>query len=42
MMKNLVMNHWIHHRGELVTYLRALDVLIPSVYGPSADEDPFE
>ena len=37
----LVMNHWYHHRGELVTYLRALGVLIPSVYGPSADEDPF-
>jgi len=37
----LVLNHWYHHRGELVTYLRALNVLIPSVYGPSADEDPF-
>lgn len=37
----LVFNHWYHHRGELVTYLRTLDVLIPSVYGPSADENPF-
>lgn len=37
----LVLNHWYHHRGELVTYLRALNVLIPSVYGPSADENPF-
>jgi len=37
----LVFNHFIHHRGELVTYLRALDVKIPSIYGPSADENPF-
>ncbi|MFB9845532.1 DinB family protein [Mucilaginibacter ginsenosidivorans] len=37
----LVLNHFYHHRGELVSYLRILDVPIPSVYGPSADEDPF-
>ena len=37
----LVFNHLVHHRGELVMYLRTLDVLIPSIYGPSADEDPF-
>lgn len=41
MIRLLVLNHWYHHRGELVTYLRTLDVLIPSVYGPSADENPF-
>jgi uncharacterized damage-inducible protein DinB len=41
MCRLLVFNHWYHHRGELVTYLRTLGVLIPSVYGPSADEDPF-
>jgi uncharacterized damage-inducible protein DinB len=41
MCRLLVLNHWYHHRGELVTYLRTLDVLIPSVYGPSADENPF-
>ena len=41
MCRLLVLNHWYHHRGELVTYLRTLDVLIPSVYGASADEDPF-
>lgn len=41
MCRLLILNHWIHHRGELVTYLRTLHVLIPSVYGPSADEDPF-
>jgi uncharacterized damage-inducible protein DinB len=38
----LVFNHLVHHRGELVMYLRTLDVLIPSIYGPSADENPFE
>ena len=37
----LMLNHWYHHRGELVAYLRMLNVLIPSVYGPSADENPF-
>jgi hypothetical protein len=37
----LVINHLVHNRGELVIYLRTLDVLIPSIYGPSADENPF-
>ena len=37
----LVMNHWIHHRGQLSVYLRLLDVAVPSIYGPSADENPF-
>ena len=37
----LVMNHWIHHRGQLSVYLRLLDVPVPSIYGPSADENPF-
>jgi uncharacterized damage-inducible protein DinB len=41
LLRFLMLNHWYHHRGELVTYLRTLDVLIPSVYGPSADENPF-
>ena len=41
MCRFLVLNHWYHHRGELVTYLRMLKVPIPSVYGPSADENPF-
>ena len=34
-------NHWFHHRGQLTVYLRLLDVKLPSVYGPSADENPF-
>lgn len=37
----LVMNHWLHHRGQLSVYLRLLDVSVPSIYGPSADENPF-
>jgi uncharacterized damage-inducible protein DinB len=37
----LVMNHWVHHRGQLSVYLRLLDVAVPSIYGPSADENPF-
>lgn len=33
-----VLNHIIHHRGQLSVYLRELDVPIPAIYGPSADE----
>ncbi|MGE0814961.1 MAG: DinB family protein [Vicinamibacterales bacterium] len=36
--RTFVMNHLIHHRGQLSVYLRALDVPLPSIYGPSADE----
>jgi uncharacterized damage-inducible protein DinB len=31
-------NHMIHHRGQLSVYLRLLDVPVPGMYGPSADE----
>jgi uncharacterized damage-inducible protein DinB len=31
-------NHLIHHRGQLSVYLRLLDVAVPSIYGPTADE----
>ncbi len=31
-------NHLIHHRGQLSVYLRMVDVPIPSIYGPTADE----
>jgi uncharacterized damage-inducible protein DinB len=41
MRRSLLFNHWYHHRGQLVVYLRLLDVPIPSVYGPTADENPF-
>lgn len=34
-------NHLIHHRAQLTVYLRLLDVPVPSVYGPTADEKMF-
>jgi uncharacterized damage-inducible protein DinB len=39
--RSLMLNHWYHHRGQLAVYLRLLDVHVPSIYGPSADESPF-
>jgi uncharacterized damage-inducible protein DinB len=33
-------SHLVHHRGQLTVYLRLLDVPVPSIYGPTADE-PF-
>ena len=39
--RSFLLNHWYHHRGQLTVYLRLLDVPIPPVYGPSADERPF-
>ena len=35
------MSHLSHHRGQLTVYLRMLDVPIPSIYGPTADEKWF-
>ncbi|WP_187632043.1 DinB family protein [Hymenobacter lutimineralis] len=32
------LNHSIHHRGQLTVYLRLLDIPVPGLYGPSADE----
>jgi uncharacterized damage-inducible protein DinB len=40
-LRTVLLNHWYHHRGQLTVYLRLLDVPLPSVYGPSADENPF-
>jgi uncharacterized damage-inducible protein DinB len=39
-LRTVGLNHLIHHRGQLSVYLRLLDVPLPSVYGPTADE-PF-
>ena len=36
--RNFVINHIIHHRGQMSVYLRLLDQPVPSIYGPSADE----
>jgi uncharacterized damage-inducible protein DinB len=39
--RNILLNHSYHHRGQLTVYLRLLDVPVPSIYGPSADDNPF-
>jgi uncharacterized damage-inducible protein DinB len=41
LVRTILLNHSIHHRGQLSVYLRLLDVAVPSIYGPSADENPF-
>lgn len=38
LMRLMVINHLVHHRAQLGVYLRLLDVPVPGVYGPSADE----
>lgn len=40
-LRSFVMNHLIHHRAQLGVYLRLNDIAVPSIYGPSADENPF-
>jgi uncharacterized damage-inducible protein DinB len=37
-LRAFVLNHIVHHRGQLSVYLRLHDVTLPSIYGPSADE----
>ena len=39
--RNFVLNHIIHHRAQLGVYLRLNEIPVPSIYGPSADENPF-
>ena len=40
-LRSIMLNHWYHHRGQLLVYLRLLNQSVPSVYGPTADENPF-
>jgi uncharacterized damage-inducible protein DinB len=40
-LRAILMNHIYHHRGQLSVYIKLLDVPVPSIYGPSADENPF-
>jgi uncharacterized damage-inducible protein DinB len=40
-MRGFIMSHMIHHRAQLGVYLRLLDIPVPSIYGPSADEGSF-
>ncbi len=37
-MRGMFFNHMVHHRGQLIVYLRLNNVPVPSMYGPSADE----
>ena len=39
--RGFVLNHLIHHRAQLGVYLRLNDIPVPSIYGPSADENPM-
>jgi len=41
LVRTIMLNHWYHHRGQLLVYLRLLNQSVPSVYGPTADENPF-
>ena len=41
LVRAIMLNHWYHHRGQLLVYLRMHDVPLPAVYGRSADENPF-
>jgi len=34
-------NHWAHHRGQMTVYLRLMGAKVPSLYGPSADDNRF-
>ena len=40
LLRSVALNHWYHHRGQLSVYLRLLNIPVPSIYGPSADEGP--
>jgi uncharacterized damage-inducible protein DinB len=37
-LRSIMLNHWYHHRGQFGVYLRLVGALVPSSYGPSADE----
>jgi uncharacterized damage-inducible protein DinB len=41
LVRALMFNHLYHHRGQLCLYLRLLEIPVPPVYGPTADENPF-
>lgn len=37
-LRSLILNHIVHHRGQFTVYLRLNDLPVPALYGPSADE----
>jgi Uncharacterized protein conserved in bacteria len=38
--RDIMLSHWYQHRGQMIVYLRMLNVAVPSTWGPSADEAP--
>jgi uncharacterized damage-inducible protein DinB len=42
LVRTILLNHTYHHRGQLTVYMRLLDVPVPAIYGPSADDNPFK
>ena len=42
LVRTILLNHSDHHRGQLTVYMRLLDVPVPGIYGPSADDNPFK
>ncbi|MFN7987206.1 MAG: DinB family protein [Thermoanaerobaculia bacterium] len=42
LVRTILLNHAYHHRGQLTVYMRLLDVPVPAIYGPSADDNPFK
>ncbi len=36
-----LINHQVHHRGQLTVYMRMNNIPVPSIYGPSADDRPW-
>ncbi len=36
------LSHWVHHRGQLTVYMRISEIDVPSIYGPSADDNPYK
>ena len=38
MLRYMVLNHLVHHRAQLGMYLRLVDLAVPMMYGPTADE----
>jgi uncharacterized damage-inducible protein DinB len=39
--RSFILNHAVHHRGQLTVYLRLCDQKVPSIYGPTADDPQF-
>lgn len=42
LVRTILLNHSYHHRGQLTVYMRLLDVPVPPIYGPTADDNPFK